>query len=111
MALLNPNLPAGPEGRRSRWFGILLAAGVLILLLAIFLPRPEKPAATPSTDDAASSTGLSPDSLPAAAAAHYRGAHGGPKETAEQMVARRARQFARVRREVLHDIARRLNIT
>ena len=103
-----------PSDRRPPWLPIIVAGCLVVSFIAILLPRAKPPPENRQfTGGSASgdhfSGGARPESRsflrPRAGAAEAR-----PAESAEQMVARRAAQFARSRSEVLHAIAAKLNV-
>jgi hypothetical protein len=84
------------------------------LLIALLLPRakplPESNWHTRSGLSGDDSSGEAQPGRQALSRLHSGGAEALPAESAEQVVARRAAQFARSRREVLHGIAGKLKI-
>jgi hypothetical protein len=101
------------EHRRS-WAPIIVAGSLLVFLIALLLPRPKPlPESSRPTKPGVSGDDFSGEARPGRrnlSRLHSGGAAALPAESAEQLVARRAAQFARSRREVLHGIAGKLNI-
>jgi hypothetical protein len=93
---------------------ILVGGSLVVLFLALLLPRPKPlPGSSRPTKSGLSGDGFSGEARPGRrdlARLRSGGAEALPAESAEQIVARRAAQFARSRREVLHGIAGKLNI-
>jgi hypothetical protein len=103
------------KNRRWPWLPIIIIGCVLIALIAIILPRPSS---RPDNGQLAANSGAGGTGGDSTAdRARHRERHVGltpasaPRETAEQIVARKAAQFARSRYEVACAMARRRNIT
>src|SRR2546425_4138404 len=96
------------SGRSSRWPWFFAAGGVLVILIAVVLPRPgnEVPNQADSTDAAALQT---TSNSPAAGRVRLkpRSASENPSPTAEEIVASKVSQFGRSRLEMARAIARR----
>src|ERR1051325_11370358 len=92
-----------PRGKiRVRWGPSLIAAALLIALIAPLLPRakPPKPAEDTSATTTATTGAAGHSSTPDANASRLRSASGpAANESAQEIVARRAAQFADSRRE------------
>lgn len=103
--------PEVPSDRRRSWLPIIVGVSLLVAFITLLLPR-AKPALETTRP------GPSGGDLRGGARLESRGPrrrHSGmaealPAESPQQIVARRAAQFARSRREVLHAIADKLNI-
>jgi len=103
-----------PGDHWPAWPAIVLAGALVISFIAILLPRAKPPPHT----SALTKPGLSDEQLTAAGRPESRARtrpHPGaaaafPAESAEQVVSRRAAQFARSRREVLHAMAANLKL-
>ncbi len=99
---------------RWSWMAIIVGGPLVVFFIALWLPR-AKP--VPETRWPArpglSGNDFSGEARPVGRGLSRRHSGGGealPVESAEQIVARRAAQFARSRREVLHGIAGKLHI-
>jgi len=112
---MEPVRSQGPElhsDHRRSWVPIIVGGSLVVFFIALLLPR-AKPLAESNSP---MRPGLSGDDFRGGAQPrdlsrlHSVGAEALPAESAEQIVARRASQFARSRREVLHEIAGKLNI-
>jgi len=101
------------DHRRS-WVPIFVAGSLVVLLLALLLPRPKPlPEHSQPTRPDLSGGHLGGEARPGPgdlSRPHFGRAEALPAESAEQIVARRAAQFARSRRDVLRRIAGKLNI-
>ncbi len=103
-----------PGDHRPLWVAIIVAGCLVVFFIASLLPR----AKPPPESSQVTTADLSDEHFRGAAGPESRGlrrarwgaAETLPAESAEQMVARRAAQFARSRREVLHGIAAKLDI-
>ena len=112
---MKPVRSNGPEMRgdhRRSWLPIIIGGSLVVAIIAILLPRAKPPSAssqlaTPRLAGDHASGEARPGRL---SPPHPGGAAALPAESAEQIVARRAAQFARSRREVLHGIAGKLKI-
>lgn len=108
-----PNSSAPPEGsdRGSRWPWFLAIACVLIVLIAIFLPRPNanSPASAGLANASTPTTGPNSPGERSARVPHFR-SRGGPALTAEELVAGKVIQFARIRRETVRALARHFKV-
>jgi hypothetical protein len=104
--------PAQDESaRRSRWPWFFAASGVLVILIALFLPRPgnEAPSQADSKDSTASET--TSKSLAGGRAGLWRTSQRlGPSATAEEIVTNKVNQFARNRRELVRAIASKFKV-
>src|SRR5208282_758963 len=114
---MKPIRSQGPEMRsnhRWSWMPILVGGSLVALFIALLLPRAKPPPESSGPmRPALSGDGFSGEPRPGRrelSRLHFGGAEAAPAESAEQMVARRAAQFAHSRREVLHRIAGKLNI-
>src|SRR5437867_4069638 len=101
------NFPSPKEPpKRSRWPWILAAGCVLVVLIALLLPRPD--AGSSSTADKGGTTSASgADSRTdrtSRAPRHF--AAGGLAQTAEEIVARKLTQFSKSRRDLVHALAK-----
>ncbi len=106
-----------PEARSEHkwsWISLIVGGTLIVLLISLLMPRtkpsreiirPQVAGASRHDFSAEARTGMGDRSR-----LHSVGAEALPIESAEQIVVRRAAQFARSRREVLHGIARKLNI-
>jgi hypothetical protein len=100
--------------RKSPWLTILIIGCVLIGFIAIILPRPGSRPDNGQVVANSRASGAGGDS--AADRARHRERHAGltavsaPREAAEQIVARKAAQFARSRHEVAYAMARKREI-
>src|SRR5437899_4270375 len=100
-----------PANHRPRWPWLFAAGGLLIILLALILPRKEK--------ELTGSPG-STNSLSQTASARFAGADGrgglhrssasGPGQSAEQIVADKLSRFAHGRRAILLVMAKKLEL-
>jgi len=102
----NPSAPTEIPSRGARWPWFVAIGGGLIVLLAIFLPRPN----ANSSGSAALPT--APGSVTGANSPGERAAHlprfhspGGPALTAAEIVAGKVIEFARSRRKLVHALA------
>lgn len=109
----NPNPPTPPEvsGRGSRWPWFVAIAGALIVLIAVFLPRPNAnaPASAAAPNAPASATGANSPGERSARVPHFH-SPAAPALTAEEIVAGKVIQFARSRRKLAHAMAERFKI-
>jgi len=103
--------PASDEesGIASRWPWLLAAGCLLIVLIAILLPRPNanSPTASASTNGLWSVTGANSPRERSTRVPHIL-SPAGPAPTAEEIVAGKVSQFGRSRREIARAIGRRL---
>ena len=98
------------DHRRS-WMASIVGGSLVVFLIALLLPRTKPlPESSRPTRPGVSGDDFSGEAWPGRR--DFSRLHSGalPAESAEEMVARRAAQFARSRREVLHGIAGKLNI-
>lgn len=100
------------EPSRSLWLVVIIAACLLVTLVAVFLPRrrAEPESRTAATAPRSPNAGRDSASNRERSFQHRPEAVAAGQLSAEEIVARRAAQFARSRREVLHGIARKLNL-
>jgi hypothetical protein len=96
------------------WVPIIVGGSLVVFFIALLLPRAKPlPESSRPTRPGLSGDDFSGQARPGRrdlSRLHSGGAEALPAESAEQIVARRAAQFARSRREVLHGIAGKLNI-
>jgi hypothetical protein len=108
----NPNSSPPTENADGglRWPWFLAIAGVLIVLIAIFLPRPNanSPTASASTNGPWSVTATLPGERSTRVPRGY--SPGGPALTAKEIVAGKVIQFAKSRRKLVHAMARHLKV-
>ncbi len=106
-----PSAPVENSARCSGWPWFLAIACVLIVLVAILLPRPNanSPAAPGSTNGLWSVTGAN---SPGERSARVPGIHSpaGPVLTAAEIVANKVVQFGKNRRKLVHAMARHLKV-
>ena len=102
----NPSVPPENFSRSPRWPWFLAIACVLIVLIAIFLPRPNtnSPTASASTNGLWSVTGAN---SPRERSARFPPFHSpaGPAPTAKEIVAGKVIQFAKSRRKLAQAMA------
>jgi hypothetical protein len=117
MKPVRSKVPELRSGHRRSWMPILVCGSLLVLLLAILLPRqkppPENtsPAVSRTSGDHSTGNAEAQHEPRDISRAHFRRDDALASETPEQIVARRAAQFARSRRDVLHGIAAKLKIS
>ena len=104
-------LPGSDENSASRyrWPWLLAIPCVLIILVAILLPRPNanSPATPPLTNGRWSATGPNSPGERSGRVPHVH-SPGGPAPTAEEIVADKVSQFGSSRREIARAIGRRI---
>src|SRR5206468_3750410 len=102
---LNPSVLTENSSRSLRGFWFLAIACVLIVLIAIFLPRPNtnSPAASASTNGLGSVTGANSPRERSARVPHIP-SPAGPAPTAEEIVAGKLNQLGKDRRKLVHAI-------
>jgi hypothetical protein len=101
---------SGPAGQPGRSLWVVGAAFLVILLVAILLPRrnlPRKREPESNGTAQAATRGFSAATEPRWSARHSPGAVGVASPTAEEIVAARLKRFAQSRREIVHAIARK----
>ncbi len=95
-----------PSRQKSRWPWILGGGALVVILIGVLAPRPApEPAGAPSHQSGAATKPAEPSSRLS------RSRHGWALpagRSAEEVVADKARQFARSRQEILHGLAKHL---
>ena len=109
-----PNLPGPAPSEssqgRSRWLWYLIAGGLLVILIAILLPRKHDSSTAAVVSGNAQRPGAaanSPTADRARPVSRQSGSAVAPALTAEEIVAGKLAQFARSRRDLAHALARR----
>jgi len=113
MSELSPKRVGTPEDTTShfRWLWLLIGGAVLVILIAVLAPRPDKEPADRSSSANGPISGTAATSLPNQQRPELRHHwEGTPGPTAEEVVTNKVSQFARSRREVLHNLAKHLKL-
>ena len=96
----------------SRWVWIIVGGCLLVILLALLLPRQRGKRANDTASPNAPSSDTAEDSLDARRARSFRRSTASataPAPTAEEIVTNKLNQFVRSRRELIHALARGYN--
>jgi hypothetical protein len=109
------SVPKQTSRQSSRWLWVLAGGCVLVLIFALLLPRaarspaPLMIAAEAHNSKSIADSGIAGNRAWPAPRRWNSAADPGPPQTAEQIVAVKVIQFGRKRREMVREIARRLN--
>ena len=103
--------PPANRGNINRWYWLLAGGALVVILIAVLVPRPESaPATSTSTNLPAGDTAAASRTAGAGRRPSPRSWNLAPGVSAEEVVTNKVIRFARQRREVLRNFAKQLNV-